>query len=235
MFVRVLGRGRGYGRDAPAVAVTVAGVLEDRPDEQVARHIVRHALPSVTVTQHDDGSRDSMVDALITYPDGRTAALEIVGDYDRAYRVVLERLTREGQVLDAPTLKYSWRITVEDTARIRELRAGIVDLLAFVEAEPTTRELAWPDGARWSDAAAISDAFTTLGVQHARPDRFPGSSPKVVISARILIGREGDPNALPGWAVQFLTDTAPDVPRKLAASGCLDRQAFIWATVYHAA
>jgi hypothetical protein len=62
-------------RDAPAIAVTVAGVPEDRPDEQVARHIVRHALPSVTVvTQHEDGSRDSMVDALITYPDGRTAA-----------------------------------------------------------------------------------------------------------------------------------------------------------------
>jgi hypothetical protein len=53
----------------------------------------------------------------------------------------------------------------------------------------------------------------------------------VVISARILIRRERDPNALPGWAVQFLTDTAPDVPRKLAASGYPERQAFIWATV----
>ena len=142
VFVRVLGRGGGYGRDAPAIAVTVAGVPEDRPDQQVARHIVRHALPSVTVTQYDDGSRDSMVDALITYPDGRTAALEIVGDYYRAYRVVLERLTREGQVLDAPTLKYSSRITVEDTSQIRELRAGIVDLLEFVEAEPT--RASWP-------------------------------------------------------------------------------------------
>ena len=144
---------------------------------------------------------------------------------------MLERLTREGQVLDAPTLKYSWRITVEDTARIRELRAGIVDLLKFVEAEPTTRELAWPDGARWNDAAKISHAFTTLGVQYARPDRFPGSSPKVVISARVLTGWAGDPNALPVWAVQFLTDTAPDVPRKLAASGYPERHAFIWATV----
>jgi hypothetical protein len=48
---------------------------------------------------------------------------------------------------------------------------------------------------------------------------------------RILIRRERDPNALPGWAVQFLTDTAPDVPRKLAASGYPERQAFIWATV----
>ena len=71
----------------------------------------------------------------------------------------------------------------------------------------------------------------SLDVQHARPDRFPGSSPKVVISARVLIRRERDPNALPGWAVQFLTDTAPDVPRKLAASGYPERQAFIWATV----
>jgi hypothetical protein len=31
--------------------------------------------------------------------------------------------------------------------------------------------------------------------------------------------------------VQFLTDTAPDVPRKLAASGYPERHAFIWATV----
>jgi hypothetical protein len=53
----------------------------------------------------------------------------------------------------------------------------------------------------------------------------------VVISARILIRRERDLNALPGWAAQFLTDTAPDVPRKLAANGYPERQAFIWATV----
>jgi hypothetical protein len=52
----------------------------------------------------------------------------------------------------------------------------------------------------------------------------------VVISARILIGREGNPNALPAWAAQFLTDTAPDVPQKLAASGHPERHAFIWAT-----
>jgi hypothetical protein len=137
---------------------------------------------------------------------------------------------KEGHVLNAPALKYSWRITVEDTAPIRELRNEIVDLLEFIEAEPTPRELAWPDGARWNDAAKIDYAFRTLGVQHARPDQFPGSRPKVVISARILIGREGNPNALPVWAAQFLTDTAPDVPQKLAASGHPERHAFIWAT-----
>jgi hypothetical protein len=128
------------------VAVTVADMPADLADEEIARRIVRHALPNVTVIEYDDGSLDGMVDALITYPDGRTADLEIVGDHDRAYRVVSERLTREGQVVDAPTLKYSWRITVEDTAPIRELRNEIVDLLKFIEAEPTPRELAWPDG-----------------------------------------------------------------------------------------
>ena len=96
-------RGRGYGRNASAIAVTVAGVPDDRPDEQIARHIVRHALLSgLTVTQHDDGSRDSMVDALITYPDGRTAALEIVGDYDRAYRVCWSGLRGRGKSSTRP-------------------------------------------------------------------------------------------------------------------------------------
>ena len=52
---------------------------------------------------------------------------------------------------------------------------------------------------------------------------------ELIISARVLIGREGDPNELPVWAAQFLTDT-PDVPRKLAASGHPERHAFIWAT-----
>jgi hypothetical protein len=103
VFVRVLGRGGGYGRDAPAIAVTVAGVPEDRPYEQVARHIVRHALPSVTVvTQHEDGSRDSMVDALITYPDGRTAAPEIVGDYDASTALCRRGLRGRGKSSTRP-------------------------------------------------------------------------------------------------------------------------------------
>jgi hypothetical protein len=50
------------------VAVTVADVPADRADEEIARRIVRHALPNVAVIEYDDGSLDGMVDALITYP-----------------------------------------------------------------------------------------------------------------------------------------------------------------------
>jgi hypothetical protein len=135
-----------------------------------------------------------------------------------------------GKVLDAPTLKQSWWITVEDTARIWKLRKEIVRRLEIIEAEPALRELAWPDPGRWNDAARIGHALSPLGVERARPIRLPDGGPKVIIIPRILGGAKVTPNGLPVWAVRFLTDTHPDVRGKLAESGYPELHAFIWTT-----
>jgi hypothetical protein len=160
---------RSFGGSAGRLAqrVTVADVPRDRPEEQIARSIVRHALPNVTVYQQDDGSRDGMVDALITYPDQRTAALEIVSDRDPAYNDVLAALTRQKTVLDAPTLKHSWWITVEDTARIRKLRKEIVRRLEIIEAEPARMS---PES---SQRAAIRNGTRSSGPPSPRHLRLP--------------------------------------------------------------
>jgi hypothetical protein len=204
---------------------------QDRPEEAIARSIVAHALPGARVARHDDNSADSMVDAIITYPDGRTAALEVVMDADPDFQRIRARLHNTGQIIPAPQLKYAWHVSVADDAFVREIREGIVTLLGHIE-QPARLHLTWPGGYRWRDAADIDAAFKAWGVLRATPyDRFSGAPAKVFLWPRVLGGFEGAPDVVPQRACEFLTNTAPDVPAKLAASGLAERHAFIWATI----
>ena len=50
-------------------------IRTDRAEEITAREIVGHALTNASLERHDDGRQNGMVDALITFEDGRVAAL----------------------------------------------------------------------------------------------------------------------------------------------------------------
>ncbi|GAA4179377.1 hypothetical protein GCM10022252_00780 [Streptosporangium oxazolinicum] len=56
-----------------------------RPEEQFAFEVVRHVL-NARVEHFDTGGRQRVVDAMVHYPDGRTAALEVssIGSRDEA-------------------------------------------------------------------------------------------------------------------------------------------------------
>jgi hypothetical protein len=78
-------------------------VPNERGDEVIARRLVQHVLGgAVAVDRYDDGSRDGMVDAQITYPDGTIAALEVVSDHDPNYRNLDARIRDGGSRIHAP-------------------------------------------------------------------------------------------------------------------------------------
>jgi hypothetical protein len=78
----------------------------------MARRIVANALPRARVVRHDDNSADGMVDAIITYPEGHAAALEVVRDTDPGYQRIRARLRNAGEIIAAPELNYTWYVIV---------------------------------------------------------------------------------------------------------------------------
>ena len=209
----------------------MCAVPKNRADEVIARQIVAHGLLGATVVHHDDGSRPGMVDAVITYADGRTAALEVVTDTDPGYRRIRARLAKGGEVIDAPDLKFTWHITVSDDADNREIHRRVVFILGQMEYVPPRPELGWPDGRRWQDHETYENVFRWLGIVRATPNDTYGEAAKVIITSRSLWGFGGTPDDIPTWVVEFLSTTADDVPKKLVASGHEERHAFVWATI----
>jgi hypothetical protein len=101
---------------------------------------VRHVLGGgVSADWYDDGSRDGMVDAKITYPDGTVAALEVVGDHDPNYRTLDARIRAGAGCINAPTLRNTWILNLKDhpdVSDVRAIRRTIVALLEAFEAAP---------------------------------------------------------------------------------------------------
>jgi hypothetical protein len=206
-------------------------VPDERSEERLARLIVQRTLRGTVVSRHDDGSRNAMVDAVITYPDGSSAGLEVVRDTDPDYQRLWARIGRHGQLIDAPDLRHTWHVVVSTDARIRELHDEIVGVLRFIEAQPIALELDWPDGRRWHDARDISAVFDRLGVLRASPSLTRGGASKVIIGPDAFGGWQGSPDEVVTWVSDFLTTTAADVVRKLANDGLDEGHAFIWATI----
>jgi hypothetical protein len=92
-----------------------------RPEEQFAFETVRRVL-RVEVEEYDIGKRQSAVDALLHYPDGRTAALEVssIGPEDEA-RIsnVLARPHEYRRAVGG--LKRSWIVSVPSSFHPRDL------------------------------------------------------------------------------------------------------------------
>jgi len=203
-------------------------VKTERGDEAIARKLVQHVLGGgVSADWYDDGSRDGMVDAQVTYPDGTVAALEVVGNHDPNYRSLDDAIRKGGARIDAPTLRNTWILNLKEHADVRTIRKAIVALIESLEAASLPGNLKWPDGRLWMTDPKIAEEFTRLGVQFA--NSVPSLEPRVYLLTPFLGGCAADPNQLVGWVEQFLEGT-PDVPAKLAASGHEERHAFIWTT-----
>jgi hypothetical protein len=206
----------------------------ERENELIACAIVEHCLPKATVKHVGDEPGDGMIDGLITYLDGRTAALEVVGDHDPNYRRLDARIRDGGSRIDAPTtLRNTWILNLKDhpdVPDVRAIRGTIVTLLATIEASGLPDDLKWPDpeGRLWMTAPNVAEQFTRLGVQRAIS--LPGTKGRVYLERRLRGGVAADPNQLVDWVEQLLNGTASDVPKKLATSGYEERHAFIWAT-----
>lgn len=103
----------------------------NRRDEQFAQAVVGRVL-GLSVEEYDTAGRQSAVDALLHYPDGRTAALEIssLGSGDEA--AVLNILDRDGHKRTVAGLSKTWSIWVPHDLTPRKLRL-LGDALRFCE------------------------------------------------------------------------------------------------------
>ncbi len=95
---------------------------QERPDEQFAFAVVRRVLDA-DVRLHDTGGRQGAVDGIVTYPDGRVAALEIssVGPEDEAR--ITNVLSRSQSRRQLAGISHHWYVQVPGDFHPAELRS----------------------------------------------------------------------------------------------------------------
>lgn len=101
-------------------------MARNRPEERFAFNLVGRVL-GAKVEPHDIGGRQGAVDALLHYPDGRRAALEVssIGPQDEAR--ILGFLEKGGERREISGLGRVWHVILPGTFRPRDL--PIVDTL----------------------------------------------------------------------------------------------------------
>jgi hypothetical protein len=104
-----------------------------RDEERWAQACIQHALPGCAVEPHDDGSRSSMYDLKIVYPDGSLGAVEVTAAAD-GQRIGLWREVRKRDLIrQEPDLVGGWLVRVLPAARARDLGDPLAGLLRSVE------------------------------------------------------------------------------------------------------
>ncbi len=104
-----------------------------RDEERWAKACIQHALPDCSVELHDDGSRPSMYDLKIVYPDCSIGAVEVTAAAD-GQRVGLWREVRKRALIrQEPDLIGGWLVRLLPSARARELDRQLTTLLRQLE------------------------------------------------------------------------------------------------------
>lgn len=191
-------------------------------DEALARMVLSTAL-GVRVEQHDDGSRPSMFDLLITYPDGRRAAAEVVSTRDPHALGLAAAIHKRGYT-PCPELARTWMVWVTPQARIKDLARVAPAHLAQLERDGVDRlprdwHPAWPAELRSLGAASCRSSPPTRD----RPAGF-----HLVQYPSGVWSPPGD--VVVQEADKFLAATH-DVSAKLLASGLTERHAVLVVTV----
>jgi hypothetical protein len=207
---------------------TMAGL---RGEERWAQACIKHALPGVTVRQHDDGSMASMHDLDIVYPDGLAAAVEVTAAAD-AESVELRNLMRDDVPWREPGIAGGWWVGIRPPVRVRRLRSKLPGLLARLE-EQGLAEIR--GGA--SPAGPLAALAADLGIVQARQGatEHRGSIYITVEFSQSVAGgmvpRNGDP--LAAWLSDWVGEPAQaDNLRKLGQSGAGERHLFVLVPSY---
>jgi hypothetical protein len=204
---------RGQGTRVP--------VSGERPEEELAFAVVRRVL-GVPVERHDRDGRQGAVDALVRYPEGRPAALEVSSIGPQGEARIWNFLGRQGYTRAVPGLTRTWALHLPRDFHPADMR--IAD-----EALP------WCDRRaiiRMRDAAGQDDGvdrLLTLGVrahvlENAASDTR-GTRPRVYVSLPPIGGFPGrGTETLAGELAEMLR--APKIQSKiskLAATGLAER------------
>src|SRR5229473_7363907 len=98
-------------------------------EERWAQACVRQALPDVQVKQHDDGSRPSMYDLKIVYPDGMVGAIEVTAAADAEQIELWKLVGGRGRRWIESSLVGGWLVRILPSTRARVLHKQLPGLL----------------------------------------------------------------------------------------------------------
>jgi hypothetical protein len=125
--------------------------------ERFIEEVIRRAT-GLEVEHVDDGSRPRMFDALIRYPDGREAALEMTTVGDRA----VMQMRAFPQELEIPTTPHWWDFRYPPTGvRRRDIERHVPKLIEWLDqfdvadAENLPSFLRVTEEARWYESAGV--------------------------------------------------------------------------------
>lgn len=194
-----------------------------RREEEWLRQCIQAATPGATVTQHDDGSSNSMHDLDMWVDGERVGAIEISAAVDPAALELWRLVSTPGQWTDAD-LAGGWLVTVSRTARAHGLKKSLPGLLRALESQGVHRLDRDVRG-----AASVEREFAdSLGIVSASqsPTEHPGSV-YVLVELPPHQSSGGAPDsadAVAAWVSQWLRrDDQRDNLDKLARSGAPQR------------
>lgn len=105
-----------------------------RGEGEWLRQCIEAATPGATVTQHDDGSSNSMHDLDVWVSGACVGAVEISAAVDSQALELWRLVTTPGQWVD-PSLAGGWTVKVCRIARARELKTRLPGLLRALESQ----------------------------------------------------------------------------------------------------
>jgi hypothetical protein len=193
-------------------------------DEEVwAQHCIRQALPGSQVDQHGDGSKNSMYDFTVTYPDGTTAAMEITAAADEQQMELWKAIKPGGTPWVEPALTGGWIVRILPSTRAKNLVRQLPGLLHDVEqagfrSVRGNRESA-DQFALLAGRLGVIEALQRFVKQPGRIVVMPPERPEQMGG---YVPDTGNP--LAEWLGEWIADPSrPDNLRKLARSGETER------------
>lgn len=195
--------------------------------EQVAYEVVRRIL-GAEVEHHDTQGRQGVVDALIHFGSGHSAALEVTTLTDRSAHEVEQLLGAEDFAWELPGCAWGWTVQIPPGSRIKRIREDLPRLVqwceAFGVADPNVRAYIrdLPGASEWSDWL---DATGVRVYGHPESTTFRG---KAMVLPSSKGGAVGDLTAVASWLeAELQSDRCNRKVAKLLASGYGETHLFL--------
>jgi hypothetical protein len=198
------------------------------PEEVWVQECIQQELPGLLVEQHDDGSRPSMYDLKITYPDSSIGAVEVTAAADAEQLALWKLVGGRGKRWIEPDLAGGWQVRVLPSTRGKNLRQQLPSLLRELE-QAGTRVIRGDS----SSPDRLALLVCRLGIVQLlqAPTDHPGSI--YVMPPEKLLEEMGGYSPVTGdplatWLSAWIAEPSrADNLRKLAGSGARERHLFV--------
>ncbi|MEZ0093633.1 hypothetical protein [Streptacidiphilus sp. EB129] len=201
--------------------------------EEFVRTCISRTL-GVPVHAHDDGSRQSMYDLEIRYPDRRAAPVEVTSDVDQRVASTLGTLHKmyDQNAWVALSLQLNWSLQAIQNPNLKQLKRHAETQLRALElaglTEFESQQYGWP-----GDSEEVTVAVQTLarcGVERAHSARAPEVA-QIWVHTTLGGGAwDGSAECIVQWINDFTADPhCADNLGKLAVPGATEGHLAVYA------